>query len=101
MDQIVGHKPSTIPESAVDSLALTQSRENTSKSPEAPEADKTLFGEDSNADETVAPASTKPSDDITLQMKKGNSNTKRKKCSRGDKFEVVMNGVMKELVSAQ
>ena len=74
MDQILFHKPSTVPESTVDtgcSLALTQSRENTSESPEAPEVDKTLFGEDSNADETVAPASTKPSDDITLQMKKG------------------------------
>ena len=101
MDQILGHKPSTVPESVVDSLALTQSRENTSESPEAQEVDKTLFGEDGNTDETVAPASTKCSDDTTLQMKKGNSSTKRKKRSRGDQFEVVMNGVMKELMSAQ
>ena len=101
MDQILGHKPSTVPESVVDSLALTQSRETISESPETPEVDETLFGEDSNADETVAPASTKPSDDITLQTKKGNSSTKKKKRSRGDQFELVMNGVMKELVSAQ
>ena len=72
MDQILGHKPSTVPESVTDSLALTQSRENTSKGPEAPEVDKILFREDSNADETVALALTKPSDDITLQTKKGN-----------------------------
>ena len=33
--------------------------------------------------------------------KKGNSSTKKKKRSRGDQFEVVINGVMKELVSTQ
>ena len=32
MDQILGHKPSSVPESVVDSLAFTQSRENTSES---------------------------------------------------------------------
>ena len=34
-------------------------------------------------------------------MKKGIGSSKKKKPSRGDQFEVVMNGVMKELVSAQ
>ena len=36
---------------------------------------------------------------MTLQMKKGNSSTKKKKHSRGNQFEVVMNEVMKELMS--
>ena len=98
MDRILGHKPSVVSDSFVDSLALTQSRENTSASPKAQEADETLFGEDSNANETVVPASTKRSDDTTLQIKKGNNSTKMKKCSRGDQFELVMNGVMKELM---
>ena len=53
MDQILGNKPSTVPESVVAGLALTQSSENTSESLEAPEVDETLFGEDSTADETV------------------------------------------------
>ena len=56
MDQILGHKPSTVPESVANSLALTQSRENTNENPEEPEvdeADETLFGEDSNADEKL------------------------------------------------
>ena len=71
-----------MPERVVASLVLTQSRENTSASPKAQQADETLFGEDSNANETVVPASTKRSDDMTLQMKKGNNSTKMKKCSR-------------------
>ena len=53
MDRILGHKPSTVPESVVDSLTFAQSRENTRKSPEAPEVDETLFGEDSNADDML------------------------------------------------
>ena len=63
--------------------------------------DETLFGEDSNADKTVAPALTKPPDDIILQTKKGNSSTKNKKYSSGYQFKVVMYGAMKELVSVQ
>ena len=106
MDKILGHKPSTVPESVVDSLALTHSKETTSESSEVQEVnevnkvDETLFCEDSNPDETVPIDSAKSPDDTTLRMKKGNSSTKKKKCSRGDQFEVVMNGVMKELVSA-
>ena len=44
---------------------------------------------------------TKPSNNITFQIKKGNAITKKRKHSRGDQFWVVMNGVMKQLVSAQ
>ena len=38
---------------------------------------------------------------LLFKRKKCNSCTKKKKHSRGDQFEIVMNGVMKELVSAQ
>ena len=34
-------------------------------------------------------------------MKKGNSSTKKKKHSRRDQFKMVMNGIMKKLMSAQ
>jgi len=34
-------------------------------------------------------------------VKKGVGSSKKKKHSRGDQFEVVMNGIIKELVSAQ
>jgi len=64
------------------------------------EVDETVFGENSIADDTVVPVSTNSSADTT-QVKKGISSSKKKKCSRGDQFEVVVNGVMKELVSAQ
>ena len=104
MDRILGHKPSTIPESVVDSLAFTHSKETTSESSEVQEVnevDETLFCEDSNLDETVPIESAKPPNDTTLRTKKGNSSTKKKKRSRGDQFEVVINGVMKELVSTQ
>ena len=70
MDKILGHKPSTVPESVVDSLALTCSKENTSQSskvPEVNEVDKTLFVEDNNADDTVTPESTNKSPDDTTQ----------------------------------
>ena len=53
LDQILGNKPGTVPQSVVNDLALTQSKENTSENPETPEMDESLFGEDSNADETV------------------------------------------------
>ena len=69
MDQILGHKPSTVPESVVDSLALTQSKDNTSENPEVPEdvneVDETVFADDSNLDETVAPASAESEGDTT------------------------------------
>lgn len=103
MDWILGHKPTTVPECVVDSLALMQNEGNTRESPEVPEevneVDETLFGEENNGDETVAPASTETSGDNTRVVKKGNHN--KKKGSRGDQFEVVMNGVTEELVSAQ
>lgn len=102
MDQILGHKPSTVPESVVDSLTLTQSEDNTSENPEVPEdvneVDETVFADDSNLDETVAPASAEFKGDTTRVKK---SSCKKRKHSRGDQFEVVMNSVMKELVSAQ
>ena len=63
--------------------------------------EETLFGEDSNDDKIVEPAPTKHSDDMTLQTKKGNGRTKNKKHSRADQFEVVMNRVMKEMMSTQ
>ena len=59
-----------------------------------------VFGEDSIADDTVPPVSTDSSANTTW-IKKGISSSKKKKRSRGDQFEVVMNGIMKELVSAQ
>jgi len=73
MDQILGHKPTTLPECVIDSLALTQSEENMSESPEQdPEipdsangVDETVFGEDNIADDTVAPVSTDSSVDTT------------------------------------
>jgi len=69
MDQILGHKPTTVPKHVIDSLALTRSEENTSESPEIPdsmnEVDETVFGEDSIVDDTVAPVSTGSSVDIT------------------------------------
>ena len=98
MDRILGHRPSTVPESVVDSLALTQSEENISGSPELPEdideVDETVLADVSNLDDTVVPES----EGDTTGVKKSGS---KKKHSRGDQFEVVMNGVMKELVSAQ
>ena len=91
-----------MPEHVVDSLALRQSEENISESQKVPEevneVDETLFREESISDETVASVSTESSGDST-QVKK--SNSKKKKHSRGDQFEVVMNGIMQELVSAQ
>ena len=78
MDKILGHKPSTIPESVVDSLALTHSKETTSESSEVQkvnEVDETLFCEDSNPDETIPIESAKPPDDTALRTKKGNSST--------------------------
>ena len=69
MDRILGHKPSTIPESVVDSLAFTHSKETTSESSEVQEVnevDETLFCEDSNLDETVPIESAKPPNDTTL-----------------------------------
>ena len=104
MNKILGHKPSTVPENVVDSLALIHSKETTSESSEVQEVNKVdeiLFCEDTNPDETVPIESAKSPDDTTLQTKKGNSSTKKKKRSRGDQFEVVINGVMKKLVSAQ
>ena len=69
MDHILGHKPSTVPESVVDSLALTQSEDNTSENPEVREdvneVDETVFADDSNLDETVAPASAESEGDTT------------------------------------
>ena len=37
MDRILGHKPSTVPESVIDSLALRQSEENASDIPDISE----------------------------------------------------------------
>ena len=99
MDWILGHRPSTVPESVVDSLALTQSEDHISGSPELPEdvdeVDETVLADVSNLDDTVVPEF----EGDTTGVKK--SGSKKKKHSRGDQFEVVMNGVMKKLISAQ
>ena len=119
MDQILGHKPTTVPEMVIDSLALAQSTsaesrgESSETLEELDEVDETLFGRDldldetiANADETIANAtdtsttdSPEPSSSNSAKVKK--SSSKKKKRSRGDQFEVVMDGVMKELVSAK
>ena len=80
MNKMLGHKPSTVPESVVDSLALTHSKKTTCESSEVQEVNEvneTLFCEDSNPDETVPIESAKPPDDTSLQTKKGSSSTKR------------------------
>ena len=80
MDRILGHKPSTIPESVVDSLAFTHSKETISESSEVQEVnevDETLFCEDSNLDETVPIESAKPPNDTTLRTKKVKAAQKR------------------------
>ena len=51
MDQIIGHKPTTMPGSVVDSLALTQSTSESSEVQD--EVGETLFG-DVDPDETTA-----------------------------------------------
>ena len=63
------------------------------------EVDETVLADDSILDRSVAPASTESEGDISTRVKK--PSYKKKKHSRGDNFEVVMNGVMTELVSAQ
>ena len=55
MDRILGHKPTTVPESIVDSLA--QSQDNNDSSPEISEVnemDETLFGENSDTGTTTS-----------------------------------------------
>ena len=55
MDRILGHKPTTVPESVIDSLA--QSQDNNDSSPdirEVNEVDETLFGETSDTGTTTS-----------------------------------------------
>ena len=118
MDQILGHKPTTVPEMVIDSLALAQTTswesrgESSETLEELDEVDETLFGDldldetIANGDETIANAtdtsttdSPEPSSSNSAKVKE--SSSKKKKHSRGDQFKVVMDGVMKELVSAQ
>ena len=102
----MGRKPTTMPESVVDSLALTQSTSESSEvQDEVDEVGEMLFG-DVDPDETTAGvdesgATVSPESSSTDSTKVKKSSSKKKKCSRGDQFEVVMDGVIKELVSAQ
>jgi len=58
MDEVMIHKPSTVPESVVDSLAFTQPKENfIGTSEQLDEVDETFFGGDSDAAAPVPTAS--------------------------------------------
>ena len=103
MDKILGHKPTTVPGAVVDTLAAqNQSVKNDNdrleEREEITEVDETtLFGDTSDSG-TVESSSTTDSSLLLLQYEK---KSKRKKQSRGSQFEVVMNGVMKELMTVQ
>jgi len=60
MDQVFSHKPNTVPESIVDSLALTQREDNSEENTRSPqksevdEVDETLFNGNKDPDGTIA-----------------------------------------------
>ena len=100
MDRILGHKPTTVPESIVDSLA--QSQDNNDSSPEISEVnevDETLFGENSDTGTTTSTNDTSTTREVSSPAQ--SKRNKKKKRSRGDQFEVVMNKVMEDLISSQ
>ena len=101
MDRILGHRPTTIPETVVDTLG--QRQENNDESSDArediSEVDETLFGDVSASDTaTVASAST---ESATEPVRENTNKSKKKKQTRGDQFEFVMNGVVKEMLTVQ
>lgn len=100
MDRILGHKPTTVPESIVDSLAQSQdSNDSSSEIREVNEVDETLFGENSDTGTTTSTNDTSTIREVSSPAQcKCN---KKKKRSRGDQFEVVMNKVMEDLISSQ
>ena len=68
---------------------------------EVSEVDETLFGENSDTGTTTSLTSdTSASREASSVAQQGKGNKKRKR-SRGDQFEVVMNKVMEELISSQ
>ena len=90
MDRILGHKPTTVPESIVDSLAQSQdSNDSSSAIREVNEVDETLFGENSDTGTITSTNDTSTIREVSSPAQcKCN---KKKKRSRGDQFEVVMN----------
>ena len=83
MDRILGHKPTTVPESVIDNLA--QSQDNNDSSPdirEVNEVDETLFGETSDTSTTTSTNDTSTLREVSPPARcKPN---KKKKRSRGD-----------------
>ena len=100
MDRILGHKPTTMPESVIDSLA--QSQDNNDSTPgmrEVNEVDETLFGENSDTGEITSTTDNSTQREVSPPARcKPN---KKKTRSRGDQFEVVINKVMEDLISSQ
>ena len=97
MDRILGHKPTTVPESIVDSLAQIQG--NNDSSPEITavnEVDKTLFGDISTSAST---SSTSTSTEVSSIAQQGKPCKRRK--DRGKINLKVMNKIMEELISSQ
>ena len=80
MDRILGHKPTTIPKSIVDSLA--QSQGNNDSSPEMREVskvDETLFGENSDTGTAMLLTSnTSTSTEASSTAQQGKANKKKK-----------------------
>ena len=80
MDKILGHKPTTVPEAVVDSLATqNQSVENDEEREEVTKVDETILFGDTSDSGTVESSSTTDSS-ATTRIRE---NSKKKKRSRG------------------
>ena len=89
-----------MPESILDSSAQSQDSNNSSSAiREVNEVDETSFGKISDTGTTTSTNDTSAIREVSspAQCKRN----KKKKRSRGDRFEVVMNKVMEDLMSSQ
>jgi len=87
MDAVLGHKPATCPSFVVDTLADRDENNNddTLFTQELVETDSTDTSEHNTEEQPVSPC----------------KKSKKKKRTKGDQFEVVMSGMVKQLVEAQ
>lgn len=96
MDAVLGHKPSTCPSFVVDTSADIEGRRE--------EDNDTLFTqplvETESTDTSEQPVST-PSSNAEDRPPSPSKKNKKKKRTKADQFEVVMDGVVQQLVEAQ
>ena len=80
MDRILGHKPTTVPESIIDSLAQSQgNNDSRTEMREVSKVDKTLFGENSDTGTTISLTSnTSTSTEASSTPQQGKANKKKK-----------------------